>query len=602
MVSLSAESLATKRSAWSGASCRDHVSSASGTKGKMPAMSSASSGPTSLMPRLDDGVMDPCSLLSSIGEVVYSWDMRSDELVWGPSAAEVLGKIPPEAMSKGLAFARLVEPGSGRSRYDAIVESNSADSGEGVVYRTRYAAALGSRKMWIEDTGRWFTGNDGRPARARGVLRIERPVRDEELTSAGREMCDRMALVERLEASLAEHLPGKRSVVVLIGSIDELARLNDDFGHEATDEIISVVQDRLRSVMRSRDQLVRYSGNRFAITLVGCPAPQIEAAARRFIRAVSKSAIETARGIALIRLRVGAAHAPSLTRHGGAMLTAAEHALSDAKIGGVESAVVARKIIQRSTEVEPEAIEMTAIAALNDRRVQLALQPVVHARSGEVGFHEALLRVERPDGTFFQPADLVPVLERRGLVRLFDHRVLELAMEVLAADPSAKLSLNVSPRSLGEPEWIEAFMAMTSQAPDCACRVIVEVTETATIDDPDRIAALLNRIKGQGARVAIDDFGAGHTSLRHLRAFPIDILKLDGAFTQNLRRSTDDRFFVRTLLDLARHLNVETVAEWVDDQVAADMLIDWGVTYLQGHLVGRAMLWQRPAAPVRAVA
>ena len=104
------------------------------------------------------------------------------------------------------------------------------------------------------------------------------------------------------------------------------------------------------------------------------------------------------------------------------------------------------------------------------------------------------------------------------------------------------------------------------------------------------MAKLLGRIKAQGARIAIDDFGAGHTSLRHLRAFPIDILKIDGAFTQNLRRSTDDRFYVRTLIDLAGHLGVETVAEWVDDEMQAAMLRDWGVTYLQGHLVGKAEL------------
>ena len=99
---------------------------------------------------------------------------------------------------------------------------------------------------------------------------------------------------------------------------------------------------------------------------------------------------------------------------------------------------------------------------------------------------------------------------------------------------------------------------------------------------------MLGRIKDQGARIAIDDFGAGHASLRHLRAFPIDILKIDGAFTQNLRRSTDDRFYVRTLVELAGHLGVETVAEWVDDEMQASMLRDWGVTYLQGHLVGQA--------------
>ena len=212
-----------------------------------------------------------------------------------------------------------------------------------------------------------------------------------------------------------------------------------------------------------------------------------------------------------------------------------------------------------------------------------------------VGLEEDHLRVgQGQSGLYFASAELIPMLERRGLVRLFDHRVLELAMEMMDEDPDLVLSVNVSPRSLADPEWLDAFIACTDAGASKASRLIVEVTETATIENPARMAKLLGRIKRQGARIAIDDFGAGHTSLRHLRAFPIDILKIDGAFTQNLRRSTDDRFYVRTLVDLARHLGVETVAEWVDDEMQAAMLRDWGVTYLQGHLVGRAEL-QAPA-------
>jgi diguanylate cyclase (GGDEF)-like protein len=551
----------------------------------------------------EDRHIDPRSLLSSIGEIVYSWDIRSDELVWGPNAAEVLGPIADGAMTRGLAFAGLVEPGSGPSRYDAIFSSNGQDQGEGVVYRTRYALDLAGRKMWAEDAGRWFAGGDGRPAQARGVLRLERTARPEELERPTGECCDRSALVERIATTLAEHLPAERPVVVLIAAIDELARLNDDFGHEATDEIIGVVQDRLRSVTRRRDHLVRYSGNRFAILLTGCPRDQIEPAARRFVKAVAQSAIETARGIALVRLRLGAAIAPELTNHAGTLLSAAETALADAKAGAIDTAVIARARPQSEPAAEQSGIDVQAVAALNERRIRLALQPIVHARSREVAFHEALLRVgQGKEGLFFATSELIPMVERRGLVRLFDHRVLELALELLAGDAALSLSINVSPQSLADPEWLEAFLACTSAAGGMASRLIVEVTETATIENPARVAKLLGRIKDQGARIAIDDFGAGHTSLRHLRAFPIDILKIDGAFTQNLRRSTDDRFYVRTLIDLARHLGVETVAEWVDDDLQATMLNDWGVSYLQGHLVGKAELWPRPGTGPKTLA
>lgn len=546
----------------------------------------------SILTASDSSQLDPRSLLSSIGEVVYTWDIASDALNWGPNAHDVLGPVSEQAMSRGLAFAGLVEPGSGRSRYDAVFSSSGFDQGDGVVYRTRYAADLAGRKMWIEDAGRWFAGLDGRPACARGVLRLERSVKADELNRSTGELCDRSALVERVEGTLAEHLPAERPVVVLIAAIDELTRLNDDLGHEATDEIIAVVQERLRSVMRRRDHLMRYSGNRFAILLTGCPQNQVEAAARRFSRAVAVSAIETGHGIALARLRIGAAIAPDLSSHAGTLVGAAETALANAKAGAAESAIVAKRGDLREHATDRTGLDQQAIAALNERRVQLALQPVVRAVGREIAFHEALLRVGRgADGLFFAPAELVPMLERRGLVRLFDHRVMELAVDLMNADKNLVLSLNVSPQSLTDPEWLEALLAFTNASRGLGSRLIVEVTETATIDDPLRIARLLATIKAQGARIAIDDFGAGHTSLRHLREFPIDILKLDGAFTQNLRRSTDDRFYVRTLIDLARHLEVETVAEWVDEEVQATMLADWGVTYLQGHLLGKAELW-----------
>lgn len=545
----------------------------------------------SLFGSRDERIVEPRSLLSSIGEVAYSWDIGSDTLSWGPNAAEVLGPVPPAVLARGLSFAGLVEPGSGRSRYDAIFSSGGHDFGDGAVYRTRYAADLAGRKMWIEDAGRWFSGIDGRPARARGVLRLERAVRPEELGAADNDLCDRDALVERVDELLAEHLPAERPVVVLIAAIGDLPRLNGDFGHEGIEEIIEEVRQRLHSVMRRRDQLMHYAGNRFAILLSGCPAGQIEAAAQRFIGAVTRSAVETSRGIALARLRVGAAIAPDLSRHGSVLIRAAENALAGAEASGADSAVVAR----RSAAAEPSTVaprpDLEAVAALNERRVRLALQPVVTAKGRTLAFSEALLRVERGQGDgFLAAAELVPLLEKRGLIGLFDHRVLELAMSHLGEQPGAALSINVSPRSLAEREWLDGFEASLRTHPAAAKRLIVEITETATIEDPALMARQLARIKQRGARIAIDDFGAGHTSLRHLRAFPIDILKLDGAFTQNLRRSTDDRFFVRTLLELAHHLGVETVAEWVDDELQASMLCDWGVTYLQGHLVGRAEL------------
>jgi diguanylate cyclase (GGDEF)-like protein len=534
--------------------------------------------------------IDPKDVLTSIGEVVYTWDLVTDELRWGPNASDILGALPAEALGKGMGFARLMEPGAGRSRYDAILDTQGADFGDGVPYRTRYVLLVGDRKMWAEDTGRWFAGADGGPVRARGVLRLERHVADAELNEPNVSLCDRASLVQRLDELLADQMPANKTVVVLAMAVDDLNKINDDFGHEATDEILAAVQERIRKVMRRRDRLMRYSSNRFAVALTGCKPDQVDTAALRFVRAVSGAAIPTSRGMALVHIRVGAAIAPDLTRHSGVLLSAAESALLDARKGPLGAIATARTTREARPAMSGSS-DQDALGALNERRIRLARQPIVFANSRRLAFHEGLVRIERPDGAYFSPGDLMPMLERRGLVRLFDHRVLELAVAGLAAEPEAVLSINVSPQSLADPVWLDAFRVLTQTHRDVPPRLIVEVTETATMSHGEESLRVISAIKDCGCRVAIDDFGAGHTSLRHLRNFPIDILKLDGAFTQNLERSTDDRFFVRTLLDLAQHLGVETVAEWVDNEPAARMLCDWGITYLQGHLTGAAELW-----------
>ena len=115
-----------------------------------------------------------------------------------------------------------------------------------------------------------------------------------------------------------------------------------------------------------------------------------------------------------------------------------------------------------------------------------------------------------------------------------------------------------------------------------------EITETAAIQDVDDARGFVTRVKDLGCRIAIDDFGAGHTSFRNRRKLGVDLVKIDGAFVQNMMKSGDDAAFVRTLIDLARRLGLKTVAEWVQDEEAAKVLSDWGCDYLQGALIGLA--------------
>ncbi|HYI03585.1 MAG TPA: EAL domain-containing protein, partial [Reyranella sp.] len=138
-----------------------------------------------------------------------------------------------------------------------------------------------------------------------------------------------------------------------------------------------------------------------------------------------------------------------------------------------------------------------------------------------------------------------------------------------------------------------ALEALLRANPGVAQRLTVEITESSAIHDIDDTRGFVSRVKDLGSRIAIDDFGAGYTSFRNLRKLGVDIIKIDGAYVQNLMRSEDDRAFVLTLVELAKRLGLKTVAEWVQDEPAAKLLAEWGCDYLQGALIGLASV-ERP--------
>jgi len=182
-------------------------------------------------------------------------------------------------------------------------------------------------------------------------------------------------------------------------------------------------------------------------------------------------------------------------------------------------------------------------------------------------------------------------------VRMLDHRVLELVVKELAEAPALQASVNVSPASTVDPNWWSGLAALLRANSDAAGRLTVEITETAAIQDVDDTRGFVTRVKDLGCRIAIDDFGAGHTSFRNLRKLGVDIVKIDGAFVQNMIRMSDDRAFVQTLIDLSHRLGLQTVAEWVQDEQTAKALAEWGCDYLQGALIGLATAERPWTAP-----
>ena len=550
---------------------------------------------------------DAQEILASIGDVAYEWHIDSDVLIWADNVRQVLGDVDGAALAHGRSYALLVDPSDGRSRADAVLDSAERDEGAGVPYRTQYKLrAEGTEAVWLEDTGRWFAGSDGKPLRAHGVVRAinERRAQEQRLAYLARfdpltGEANHWRLTEVLQATIDEAVKLRSSCGFLLAAIDNLNQINQAYGFDVIDEVIAAVAKRIRSQLRGKDHLGRVGGNRFGVILNNCTPDDMLIAANRLLAAVRDEVVPTKSGPVAVTLSIGGVTAPRHARQLRDVLIRAEDALYSAKTRRSGSFQAYQPNLERDAQ-RRENLRATEeiVMALNQRRIFLVYEPVVDIRSRQPGFYECLMRVSRPDGSLLAVGELVPLAERLGLVRLLDHRVLELALAELAAAPCLRASLNVSAASTIDPDWWAALGAMLRAHRDLAERLTIEITETTAIQDVEETRGFVSRVKDLGCRIAIDDFGAGYSSFRNLRKLGVDIVKIDGAFVQNLRRSEDDRAFVQTLLELAGRLGLKTVAEWVQDEETAEILAGWGCDYLQGVLVGLASPrkpWLEPA-------
>ncbi len=542
------------------------------------------------------GVPDAADILNSIGEAAYEWRLDTDALTWSGNAAAVLGAADLSEIASGKAYALRTDAAGGQSRLDAVNLPGVTDSGSGVTYQAQYAFKRGDEKIWVEDIGRWFAGTDGKPQRAHGVIRVitERHAREAKLIQLANfdpltGELNRARLIEVLGATLDEAIKFRGSCGFMLVAIDHLAQLNESYGFETTESVIAQVAKGIRARLRGKDHLGRFSGNKFGVVLTSCTPDELTIAAERLLAGVRDEPVTTPAGPVAVTVTIGGVTAPRHARTVSEVLSRTQDALHAARSKRNGSFAAYRPNVERDA-LRRESVRATdeIVTALNERRITLAFEPVVGAAGRHPAFYECLMRVNRADGSACHANEIIPVAERLGLVRMLDYRVLELVVAELADAPALTASVNVSPASTIDPDWWTGLGALLRASPGVAERLIVEITETAVIQNIDDTRGFVNRVKDLGCRIAIDDFGAGNTSFRNLRKLGVDIVKIDGAFVQNIMKSDDDRAFVHTMIDLSHRLGLKAVAEWVQDEAAATLLADLNCDYLQGALIGLA--------------
>ncbi len=484
----------------------------------------------------------------------------------------------PSDQSVIVPFAELSKPGSDEDF--TVFESVGADGK--IIEVQRNAIASGGHVVTYTDV------TDRKLAEAR----IRHLAHHDSLTG----LPNRILLNERLAEAVASATAGGRGFAVLCLDLDGFKTVNDTMGHEAGDLLLSLLADRLRTLIRPTDTVARTGADDFVI--VQRDVDNAEGAARMVQRLIDNLADPVSiDGYELtVSTSIGIALYPRDGGEGRALLKNADTALYRAKADGPGIFRFFEPEMDRSLQ-ERRALEHDLRLALQQDKIDVYFQPQFSCATLDVVGFEALARWRDPVRGMVPPGIFIPIAEECGLIEQLGRFVLERACELAASwRPQCRVAVNLSPaqfRDHGLPQLLAETLNRTKLP---AGLLELEVTEGVLIRDEEQALATLRALKAQGVRIALDDFGTGYSSLSYLRRFPFDKIKIDKSFVQAQQSDAGAQAILEAIVAMSGRLNLIVTAEGVETEEQLAMIRRQRCTEVQGYLLGKPM----PAAEVPA--
>jgi diguanylate cyclase (GGDEF)-like protein len=414
------------------------------------------------------------------------------------------------------------------------------------------------------------------------LARSESQARHEAKHDALSGLPNRVHMVERIEAFL--HSPvakrtGQRAVAAYI-DIDRFKDINDTLGHEAGDQLIEAVAQRLVGRLRPQDFLSRFGGDEFAILCAPAGHEAAATLARRIAQAFESPFSVKGQNIR-VTASVGLAIAPENGTTADELMRHADIALYEAKNQGRDRAVMFCTEMAEQVE-HRRSIELALRHALEDDALDLHYQPIVSCQTGAVVGVEALLRWEHPVYGEMSPADFIPIAENAGLLPSLGEWVLNCAMTDAKKWPKLEVAVNLSPVQIRHVDLEGTLRKLVAEHDIDPRRFTLEITENVMLEATDRVNAVLDVIRGMGFKTALDDFGTGYSSLSYLCTFRFDKIKIDRSFVARISEIDTSRTIIKSVVSLGRGLGMSIIAEGVETEFEADMMTQFGCTELQG--------------------
>ncbi|TWC38555.1 PAS domain S-box-containing protein/diguanylate cyclase (GGDEF)-like protein [Pseudomonas sp. SJZ079] len=404
-------------------------------------------------------------------------------------------------------------------------------------------------------------------------------------------LANRVLVMDRLRHCLARRDDAQPGLAVLFIDLDHFKRINDSFGHDAGDQVLISVAQRLQRVMRPVDTVARLAGDEFVLVCPDVANYRDAAVIAQRLQDELAPAIQLKDDSIFVAASIGIAMAtPGVEAE--KLLGSADIAMYEAKSSGRAHYQLFDEQMQMQVASRLR-IENDLHRALERGEFRLHFQPIVAAASGQVAAVEALLRWQHPERGLLAPAEFLPVAEECGLIVPIGTWVIEQTCRLahswsLLRNAGFPLSvaINLSARQLIQSDLIATVQRIFNTTAFDPARIEFgfEVTETAVMRDPEAAAVTLQALRDLGARISIDDFGTGYSSLAYLKHFPVDTLKVDRSFVVNLAQDPVDQAIVRSVTDLAHALKMVVVAEGVETEEQAQALRRLDVDLLQGFL------------------
>jgi diguanylate cyclase (GGDEF)-like protein/PAS domain S-box-containing protein len=553
------------------------------------------------------------SIVENIPAVTYI-DALSESahmLYISPQVERMLGFSQQEWLADPDFWLKIVHPDD---RIRALAE-NARHIETGTPFSLEYRVfAKDGRVVWVSDEAAIVDDEEGIPRYSHGIVlditarkRVDEEVAflayHDELTG----LPSRSMFQELLDLSIERARLHDGCVAVVCVDLDDFSLVNDSLGHLGGDEILRLVAARLREAAQETDLVARRGGDQFLLLLADLEREErgdVDAAMIRAGSVVQRIHDSFTAPFAVedtelyVSASMGISLFPADGDESGGLLRNAEAAMYESKKSGPGGYVVsARGAVDSAAKLQ---FVTRLRKAVDNQRWVLHYQPVIELETSRMVGVEALLRWQQPDGTIVPPADFIPLAEELGFIEAIgDWVVNELVFQARAwldLGIDLEIGFNLSPRQFWQPDLADRILSVIRGGGIDPARILVEVTETSAMMDPDRAQEILWELHRGGLRIAIDDFGTGYSSLSRLREVPVEILKIDRSFVSGMDRDPQAAGIVSAFIELARGLSMTTLAEGIETQGELDLLI------ARGCQMGQGFLFSRPVPPEEIIA